>query len=327
MFTLPPDLPSLFRSPIPAEFLLGGLGFFVPGCFCCGGGGAGTCSKAYAWGGVSRPSTHLSDNDEYDPDTWTSKTDMPSPTRYRGYGGHAGGKAYSCFGYSSTAPVLDTDEYDPDTWTTKTDGPTPSRSGGGSASLGDAIYCFYGADSSSNQLKDTDEYIPDTWTTKTDGVAPTRLFNSGSSTANFAYSTGGNNLGANLRDHEQYAVESDSWASMTDMPTPARCFAGAVALDSDVCLMAGEDLGLGTFKRDSDSYNEISGAWTSRTDCPTPARARLGAEAADSAAYIFCGLTSGGTDLQDTDEFVIDVWTSKTDAPTPARDELYSACL
>ena len=37
--------------------------------------------KGYVYGGYS--GGYLQDCDEYSPDTWTSKTDMPSPGRHR----------------------------------------------------------------------------------------------------------------------------------------------------------------------------------------------------------------------------------------------------
>lgn len=319
---------SLFAVPLDAlpfaaqAGLCLGLGFFS--C-CCDGDGS--CGRAYAWGGIERPSGHLADNDEYDPDTWTNKTDLPAPTRYLGFGGHAGGKAYSCFGFENTDGVADTDEYDPDTWTAKTNGPAPIRWDGGSASFGNAIYCFYGSDNTFFPIRDTDEYAPDTWTAKTDGVINARHGNAGSATANNVYSSGGDQFGSELRDHEQFAVAINTWSSMTDMPTPGRFFAQAVALGLDVCVLPGEKWSGSLYIRDTDSWNETSGSWTSRTDCPLPARSRGAAQGVDGAAYFYCGLTSGTTDLKDTEEFVVDVWTSKTDCPTPARDELYGACL
>jgi hypothetical protein len=332
MFTLPPDLPGLFRSPIPVEFLLGGVGFFVPGCFCCGGGGGDGCSKAYAWGGLDRGAgiPQLQDNDEYNPDTWTNKTDVPTPKRYLGYGAHISGRGYSCFGFSLTSEVQDTDEFDAgnDTWAAMTDGLNPARSGGGCASHDNALYCFYGSDASaSSYLRDTDQYRPDVWTNRTDGVTPSRTHNAGTATIDAVYSTGGNSLGTDLADHEQYSPGIDSWASMTNLPNPARTFPSAAAIEMDVCLFGGESYALGTFRRDTDSYNASSGSWTSRTDLPTPARARMAAQSLIAAAYVYCGLTSGSTALQDNDEFIIDLWTTKTDSPTPARDEHYGTCL
>ena len=84
-------------------------------------------TKGYVLGGYDG-SDSLKDTDEYNPDTWTSKTDMPSPERFYVSNNSILNKLYSYFGETNTpAEIKDCDEYNPDTWTSKTDGPSPCR--------------------------------------------------------------------------------------------------------------------------------------------------------------------------------------------------------
>jgi hypothetical protein len=42
--------------------------------------GSTISDKGYIYGGVT--TVAIADCDEYDPDSWTSKTDLPAPARY-----------------------------------------------------------------------------------------------------------------------------------------------------------------------------------------------------------------------------------------------------
>ena len=79
----------------------------------------------YAVGGYNG-SAGIADCDQYTPDTWTSKTDMPAPARSDLTAGVIGSSLYAVGGYS-TAAIADCDQYTPDTWTSKTDMPAPAR--------------------------------------------------------------------------------------------------------------------------------------------------------------------------------------------------------
>jgi len=78
----------------------------------------------YAVGGYDTAA--IADCDQYTPDTWTSKTDMPAPARSDLTAGVIGSSLYAVGGYS-TAAIADCDQYTPDTWTSKTDMPAPAR--------------------------------------------------------------------------------------------------------------------------------------------------------------------------------------------------------
>lgn len=122
----------------------------------------------YIFGGESS-GTEYQTTWEYDPDTWTAKTDMPAPERITPSGCSIEDKCYSFGGYG-VAYYQDCDEYNPSTnaWTAKTDMPAPARARGAAGVYNDKGYMFGGKDAGGAGYKDTDEYDPDTWTSKTD---------------------------------------------------------------------------------------------------------------------------------------------------------------
>ena len=77
----------------------------------------------YVYGGYDG-SSYLQDTDEYNPDTWSSKTNMPTPARGYLAASTISDKGYVYGGYRN---FQDTDEYNPDTWTSKSDMPAPGR--------------------------------------------------------------------------------------------------------------------------------------------------------------------------------------------------------
>ena len=66
---------------------------------------------------------------EYDPDTWTEKTEIPEPGRVSHASFKIIDKGYICGGCEEplAGPLQDCDEYYPDTWTSKSDMPPPIR--------------------------------------------------------------------------------------------------------------------------------------------------------------------------------------------------------
>ena len=201
----------------------------------------------------------LQDTDEYAPDTWTNKTDMPTPGRQYLAASTISNKGYIYCGYG-TASLQDTDEYNPDTWTSKTDAPTPARSRLAASTISDKgyIYCGYG----SAALQDCDEYDPNTWTSKTNAPTPARQYLAASTILDKGYIYGGM---SNLQDTDEY--DPDTWVSKTDMPTPGRAFLAATTINDKGYIFCGDS---GGAIQDCDEYDPDT--WTSKTDTPTPAR-------------------------------------------------------
>lgn len=236
--------------------------------------------KGYFMGGNSNnaPVTYNLDNDEYagGTDTWTSKTDMPSPERTSCGAFAISGIAYLCggFGPSSGSAVLsDNDSYDPvgDSWTAKTDIPSPARRALCGAEIELLGYIFGGLDSAITRLADTDEYDPggNSWANKTDLPAPARSAASALQMNCSAYLTGAlGNPALPTRDTDKY--DPDTWSAMTDYPTPAR---GEAAHGTNGCIgyISGcTPTGSSTPTRDHDEYDPDT--WTNKTDIPLPAR-------------------------------------------------------
>jgi hypothetical protein len=118
--------------------------------------------------------------DEYIPDTWTNRTNVPAPLRRDGPVGNSivgsGTGTVSNAGYVScgrdvaNVPLQDHEEYIVDTWTARTDCPTPGRFNlSGSSVLGTAYICG-GVMTGLVRIADTDGYIPDSWSSKSDMV-------------------------------------------------------------------------------------------------------------------------------------------------------------
>lgn len=118
--------------------------------------------------------SRLQDTDKYLPDTWTNKTNAPSPARERLAASTISNKGYIYCGDDSGGYIQDTDEYDPDSWTSKTNAPNPTRHRLAASTILNKGYIYCGYDGS-NELQDTDEYDPDSWTSKTDCPSPARI--------------------------------------------------------------------------------------------------------------------------------------------------------
>jgi hypothetical protein len=178
--------------------------------------GASIGSAGYAIAG--QPSD-LRDTEQYIPDTWTSKTDCPTPGR----GGHLAttlnDKIYIMGGYSGAA-LADNDEYDPDSWTNKTNLP----GGGANLPYGFTIGSYTYNVGASNDLQ---EYSPDSYTSRTDCPAPTRGSGGSCAIDSKGYVAYGNTY---IQDCDEYVV--DTWTGKTAAAAPARNTLTAAALSS-----------------------------------------------------------------------------------------------
>lgn len=287
-------------------------GFFMPGCACCAEGdyvhvyyggstlhndrydevsnswsaladatgpnrtspgfGATIATEIYAFGGVSTAS--LLDTEEYTPDSWTGKTDMPAPARAVMPAPVVSGAAY-LFGGTQDLPattyLLDCDEYAPDTWTSKTDLPSPDRTGCAGASIGSAAYCAFGVRSPfvpGTALTDNDEYTPsgDSWSARTNGPSPARINSRACTIAGLMYCFAGNNtISATFADNDEYDAGGDSWTSRTDLPA-AVTQGGAASTSGGYGYYVG---GGSTIIR---RYDQGGDSWSSMTNMPTPNR-------------------------------------------------------
>jgi len=275
--------------------------------------GAGAKVAGYVFGGTD--GSVLQDTDEYIPDTWTNKTDMPTPARSDLAASTIGSSGYIYGGNSSPTWLADTDEYTPDSWASKTDMPVPARGRLASSTISSSGYVYGGVGAALYQ--DTDEYTPDSWANKTDMPTPARYYLAASTIGGSSYIYGGYGT-ASLRDCDEYTP--DAWANKTDMPTPDRYRLAASTIGSSGYVYGGASIG---YLQDCDEYTPDT--WTNKTDMPTPSRGYLAASTIGSSGYVYGGRSVSR--LLDCDEYTPDTWTNKSDMPAPNRSTLAASSI
>jgi hypothetical protein len=269
----------------------------------------GEPTDGYLMGGYG---SELQDTDEYNPDTWTNKTDMPAPARYANAATAILLKIYSFCGRLGGSDVADNDEYTPDTWVSKTDG--NAKSSLAASTISNKGYIYGGEAIGYSQV--CAEYVPDVWTGKTNLPNPVRgKLAAGTILSKGYVFCGITTSSVPLQDTDEYTP--DTWASKTDAPNPARFTLCAFVLSSKAYIVNGYIVGGSTKLQDNDQY--APDTWTSKTSCPTPERAYTSGFKCDGKGYIACG--SGDGSIRDCDEYTAasDSWANKTDAPLPAR--------
>ena len=257
-------------------------------------------SAGYIYGGYAGGASRLRITDEYVPNAWTNKTDMPLPNREQLAASTIGSSGYAYGGKDGGSVLQDCDEYTPDSWANKTDLPTPVRYTFAASTIGSSGY-VYGGYSGSATLQDCDEYTPDTWANKADMPTPARYSFTASTIGSSGYVYGGYGT-SRLQDCDEYTP--DSWANKTSMPAPARFYLASSTIGSSSYVYGGLD---STALQDCDEYTPDT--WTSKTDMPTPARRSLAASTIGSSGYVYGGYTT----FADTDEYTPDTWVNKTD--------------
>ena len=260
-----------------------------------------------------RSASYLQDCDEYDPDTWTNKTDAPSPVRVYLAASTILNKGYVYGGSDGSGYLQDCSEFDFDIWSSKTDMPSPGRALFAATTILDKGYVFGGYIVSNDDIRDTDEYDPDTWTAKTDMPLPTRYGLSASTINDKGYVFRGYSLGGAglLNDTDEY--DPDTWVSKTNASVKRTESAASTILNKGY-IFCGGDFSSG---RHTDEYDPDT--WTAKTDAPLPSRRFLAASTISDKGYIYGGLNVS-TPVQDCDEYTTDTWwASKSDMPSPAR--------
>ena len=206
----------------------------------------------YAIGGTSSPyafySKPLSTVEAYDPvtDTWTSKTDIPTP-RFGLSISVVDGIIYAFGGTRSNFLGLSTVEaYDPmsDTWTSKSDMPTGRGLLSTSVAAG-RIYAFGGFPNGSFiPLSKVEAYDPatDAWAEVADLPTPRAVFST-SMVSGVIYAIGGSDKGSRNTFSGCSAVEAfnpttNTWAKAVDMPT-ARARLSTTTLNGKIYAIGG----------------------------------------------------------------------------------------
>ena len=270
-------------------------------------------TKAFIFGGQSYYGAE-NDTDEYEPDTWTSKTSMPGSL----YGNAAttlNGYVYVCAGEDGNTKTKVNWEYYTDTWTSKTEMPSPTRHDLIAFALLNKGYYEGGITYGSVILGDNDEYDPDSWTSKTNGPAARDHAGSAINDKGYVYYS---------QHTSEYTPGLDGWATKTNMPSPSRSGHAAATVNDKGYVFGGYGT---SFMTDCDEYDPDS--WSSKTSMPSPGRREFDAAEIFNKAYVFCGDSGSSFKMDDCDRYEpdIDTWTSMTSAPAPPREEEAAASL
>jgi hypothetical protein len=286
-------------------------GFFIPGCFCCAGGGSPT-GYYTTFGGTKFGGTALQDTLQYQIDAWTAKTDMPANTRYSACAENVGGMAYVMLGTSDASPYWLTSaiSYTPDTWTTKASN-SAARQQGSSFSVDSAAFYVAGIEGSTfTEKSDVYKYDPsaDSWSTKT-SLTQAEYDQFGFSSASYGYAVAGFHVSSYLNKTYQYDPTGDSWATRTNATTTRSTGSRGMFL-SGLGYCAG-GITTGGAVNTNEAYDESTNSWTGKTGM-TYGRYYMGAgEASSSTGYATGGQTNTDPRSQYHEEFTPNAWTTR----------------
>jgi len=274
-------------------------------------------------------STIRQDTDQYDPDSWTSKTNMPAPARYRFSSFTLSNEPHVVYGADSTTTVIrDTDRFTQgtDSWTNRADAPTSARQWNKGAALSGLGYQFAGdtGSFSPTYLSDTEEYNGGTnsWSGQTGLPSPTRSRGAVAEVDDKAYYVGGFNGGsASLADNDEY--DPDTWTSKTNLVSPNRQDFAAAGFATEMYVAGGFDQFSSASLNDTDEYTPGSNSWANKTSMSSDVLSHAMATI-DGLAYVFAGQNSSFDSQTWTFEYDPDgdSWSTKSSMPSPDRYHL-----
>lgn len=281
----------------------------------------GPSGEVFAFGGYDGTNA-MSSVEAFDPalNTWGSRAGMPSARRAFAAAAGANGKIYVFGGFGPGNFASDVDEYSPttDTWATVTTIPTP-RSNLGAVEADGKIYTFGGTSEASSQDDVVEAYDPvtDTWTTMSPMLTPRShlAFAKGADGRIYAISgldpSAGTSFGEATNIVEAYDPQTDSWSSVSPIPTARASAAAALGSDGRIYVMGGYLAG--DFLTTVEAYDPLTDTWATEQDLPT-AREGLGATTGgDGAIYALGGELNGNQYLNVAEAFVL----TPTDEPGP----------
>ncbi len=250
----------------------------------------------YVVGGFGGPS--MLDCYDTATDSWSTGADLPQGVHHPGVAA-LGGKVYVAGGYTENGASDAVWAYNPatDAWTARA--PLPQRRGAlGLAALDGKLYAIGGATErlGGPVTGAVDVYDPDTDSWEPASSMPTprehlavvaadgRIFAIGGR-------ANGDEGGQFASAVEAYVPDTDSWETVSELPTPRGGFAGAFVSGRVVVL--GGERGDTTFSA-VEAYDPITNEWTSLPDMPT-ARHGVGVTAIGDTIYAIGGSTVAGT--------------------------------
>jgi N-acetylneuraminic acid mutarotase len=258
-------------------------------------------------------------------DSWTSRTDMPTPRRGMS-AAVLDGKIYVIGGNpGSTGGLKTVEAYDPatDSWMTKS--PMSVARGGLSISVVNGkIYAIGGMTSPSGSFNTVEEYDPSTdrWMRK--ASMPTSRFQLSTSVVNGKiYAIGGTRAWPNITSKvEEYDPTTDTWIEKRAMPT-ARYGLSTCAVNGKIYAIGGV-LDHPNITSIVEEYDPVADVWRRKADMPT-ARPFLATSVLNGRIYALGGATPDpdGPPVSTVEEYdpATGTWTVKADMLT-ARGHL-----
>lgn len=263
------------------------------------GSNPSTTSSAYVYGGgATNVLTTSTTSYSYTPDTWSSNTSLPSPSRIFAYGLAISGLCYSWAGATSIITNTYTAQNDqmtpgsPSTWATKT-AVTNALESPAATFIGAKGYSFCGFQNVAGTVTPETynyEYTPsgDSWATKTAypgaarGAGTAWTLTDTSGVTDTAYMIDGAAGGALATANQAYVV--DTWASQAAPPqTDSNAGKAAEWHGGNSLSCAGPGWitgGLESSNAKSAAHLEyVPNAWTTRTNVTTGSYASLGVPA------------------------------------------------
>ena len=227
-----------------------------------------TSSGAYTYGGVS-DLAFLTQSDNYSPDSWSTNTAMPSPSRYRAAGCAISSLCYSFGGWDSSNVAQSQNAQmtpgSPSTWTTKATQPAASANSI-AAAISSKGYNVCGVDASNANVATNYEYTPasDSWATKTACPAPAKSGIAGFSIAGLMYVMYG--APDSTRRTDGYVV--DAWSSFATAPGALTQYPASASMDASGVGWATGGTTTGALSLSQHS-EYVPNAWAIRTGIPT----------------------------------------------------------
>ena len=253
-------------------------------------------------------------------DSWTSRTDMPTPRRNMS-AAVLDGIIYVIGGNPGSSGGLKTVEaYDPatDSWTTKS--PMSVARGGLSISVVNGkIYAIGGMTAPNGSFNTVEEYNPatDRWARKAD--MPTRRFGLSTSVVNGKiYAIGGQGSWPNVVSKvEEYDPTTDTWTTKRPMQT-ARAHLSTGVVNGKIYAIGGI-LEYPEIASIVEEYDPVADAWRKKADMPT-ARTFLATSVLNGRIYAMGGATPDpdGPPVLTVEEYdpATDTWTTKAEMLT-----------
>lgn len=291
---------------------------YHPGIFAILGAAAeAVTASGYAFlgGGASTGATDVPDMDRWDSalDSWTARTDVPSPTRESRYNMTYDGSTYQ---YLFGGNEADTDQFNDssNSWAGKgrCNGSFNAQSGYGNST----VWHQGGPSTTDNEGYTVSD---NKWTDQT-SMTSARDQAASCSINDDVYSFYGRLGGTNSQSCESYDTSADSWATETSGPTPTRTMCSAAYI-GDYAYITG---GLSS-SGDNDEYYRTGDSWSSKTSMTSTRQAHgmanCGTDHCVALAGFWNGFYYGNTQLYNKSG---DSWSSET-AITPVRGFLWAA--